>query len=76
MKKIPGTLYHLGLTSAKDGNLNLNIWYKNQLVFEKSSIREEHLINAMQMFCETKKGKKFEIYSLGSANKFMTYSNF
>ncbi len=54
MKKIPGTLYHLGLTSAKDGNLNLNIWYKNQLVFEKSGILEDHIINAIQMFFETK----------------------
>ena len=30
----------------------------------------------IQMFCETKRGSKFEIYSLGSGAKFMTYSNF
>ncbi|NVM17511.1 MAG: hypothetical protein HWN80_07330 [Candidatus Lokiarchaeota archaeon] len=36
-----------------------------------------YLFPMIQMFCETKKGKnKFEIYSLGSANKFMIYSNF
>ncbi len=35
-----------------------------------------YLFPMIQMFCETKKGAKFEIYSLGSANKFMTYSNF
>ncbi|MFX0031059.1 MAG: zinc finger-like domain-containing protein [Candidatus Hodarchaeota archaeon] len=35
-----------------------------------------YLFPLIQMFCETKKGKKFEIYSLGSANKFMIYSNF
>ncbi|TFF69053.1 MAG: hypothetical protein EU516_01680 [Promethearchaeota archaeon] len=35
-----------------------------------------YLFPLIQMFCETKKGSKFEIYSLGSANKFMIYSNF
>ena len=35
-----------------------------------------YLFPMIQMFCETKKGAKFEIYSLGSANKFMIYSNF
>jgi hypothetical protein len=35
-----------------------------------------YLFPMIQMFCETKKGSKFEIYSLGSGNKFMTYSNF
>lgn len=35
-----------------------------------------HLFPMIQMFCETKKGSKFEIYSLGSANKFIIYSNF
>ena len=54
MKKIPGTLYHLGLTSARDGNLNLNIWYRNQLVFERTGILEEQIISAIQMFFETK----------------------
>ena len=35
-----------------------------------------YLFPMIQMFCETKKGSKYEIYSLGSANKFMIYSNF
>lgn len=35
-----------------------------------------YLFPMIQMFCETKKGSKFEIYSLGSGNKFMIYSNF
>ncbi|MFX1277548.1 MAG: zinc finger-like domain-containing protein [Promethearchaeota archaeon] len=35
-----------------------------------------YLFPMIQMFCETKKGSKFELYSLGSGNKFMTYSNF
>ena len=35
-----------------------------------------YLFPMIQMFCETKRGSKFEIYSLGSGAKFMTYSNF
>jgi len=35
-----------------------------------------YLFPMIQMFCQTKRGSKFEIYSLGSGNKFMTYSNF
>ena len=35
-----------------------------------------YLFPMIQLMCQTKKGSKFEIYSLGSANKFMIYSNF
>ncbi len=35
-----------------------------------------YLFPMIQMFCETKRGSKFEIFSLGSGNKFMIYSNF
>ncbi|MFX1572052.1 MAG: zinc finger-like domain-containing protein [Promethearchaeota archaeon] len=35
-----------------------------------------YLFPMILMHAETKRGKKFEIYSLGSGDKFMTYSNF
>jgi RecJ-like exonuclease len=35
-----------------------------------------HLFPMIQMFCQTKKGSKFEIYSIGSGNKFMIFSDF
>ncbi len=35
-----------------------------------------YLFPMIQMFATTKRGSKFEIYSLGSGNKFMIYSNF
>jgi len=35
-----------------------------------------YLFPMIQMFAETKRGKRFEIYSLGSGTKFMVYSNF
>lgn len=41
-----------------------------------SIVTKIHLFPMIQMMCETKKGKSFEIYSLGSDKKFITYSNF
>lgn len=35
-----------------------------------------YLFPMIQMLAETKRGSKFEIYSIGSGNKFMVYSNF
>ncbi|MFX1328855.1 MAG: hypothetical protein ACFE91_12070 [Promethearchaeota archaeon] len=35
-----------------------------------------YLFPMIQMFCETKRGARFELYSLGSGDKFMVYSNF
>lgn len=35
-----------------------------------------YLFPMIQLFCQTKKGTKFEVYSIGSANKFIIYSNF
>ena len=35
-----------------------------------------YLFPMIQMYAETKRGKRFEIYSLGSGTKFMVYSNF
>ena len=54
MKKIPGTLYHFGLTSSKPDTLEINIWYKNELVFEKTGLMENEILNIIQMFFETK----------------------
>jgi Ras-related GTP-binding protein A/B len=54
LKKIPGTLYHLGITTAREGKLNIDIWYRNQLVFERTGIFEEQIINALQFFFESK----------------------
>ena len=35
-----------------------------------------YLFPMIHMMCETKRGSKFEIYSIGSGNKFMVYSTF
>ena len=54
MKKIPGTLYHFGLTISKTEKVEINIWYKNELVFEKTGLIETDLLSVIQSFFETK----------------------
>ncbi|MFX1278040.1 MAG: ADP-ribosylation factor-like protein [Promethearchaeota archaeon] len=54
MKKIPGTLYHLGITAARDGRLNIDIWYRNKLVLEKTGLVEKQILNTLQKFFESK----------------------
>ena len=54
MKKIPGTLFHLGISSSKDNRFLLNIWYRDQLVYEKSGLIKEAITNEIQFFFESK----------------------
>ncbi|MFX0003936.1 MAG: ADP-ribosylation factor-like protein [Promethearchaeota archaeon] len=54
MKKIPGTLYHFGITDTKNNTIGINIWYRSELVFEKTGILKEEIINTVQSFFETK----------------------
>ncbi|MFX1426982.1 MAG: ADP-ribosylation factor-like protein [Promethearchaeota archaeon] len=54
MKKIPGTLYHLGITAVRDGRLNIDIWNKNKLVFERTGLLEEEILKTLQNFFESK----------------------
>jgi len=52
MKKIPGTLYHFGITRSKEENVNINIWHRNQLVFEKIGVLKKEIITHLQTFLE------------------------
>ena len=73
-------------TEASLGYMNKNIskttgaarsdYKKNEKDKDAQITSQIHLFPMIQMFCETKRGSKFEIYSLGSGNKFMIYSNF
>jgi Ras-related GTP-binding protein A/B len=54
MKKVPGTLYHLGIAISRDNSLNLNLWYRNQLVHEKSGLKEEEILNELDFFFKSK----------------------
>lgn len=54
MKKVPGTLYHFGLTISSIGKIEINIWYKNELVFERTGLVEREILNTVQSFFETK----------------------
>ncbi len=39
-------------------------------------VSDIYLFPMIQLFCQTKKGSKFEVYSIGSEGKFIIYSNF
>jgi len=54
MKKIPGTLYQLRIESSKDNKYILNVWYRDQLIYEKTGLMKEVLINEVQFFFEGK----------------------
>ncbi|MFX1589183.1 MAG: ADP-ribosylation factor-like protein [Promethearchaeota archaeon] len=54
MRKIPGTLFNLGITSSKEDKFNLNIWYREQLVYEKTGLFREYITNEIQFFFESK----------------------
>jgi len=54
VKKIPGTLYNFGITSARENRLNINIWYRNELVFEKTGLSDGELVNNIQFFFESR----------------------
>ena len=52
MKKIPGTLFLLGVESSRENTFTLNVWYRDQLVYEKTGLKEEALTNEVQFFFE------------------------
>jgi len=52
MKKIPGTLFQLRIESSKDNKFILNIWYRDQLVYEKTGLIKEVITNEVQFFFE------------------------
>ncbi|MHA1240551.1 MAG: ADP-ribosylation factor-like protein [Promethearchaeota archaeon] len=54
MKKIPGTLFHLGISGSKDNRFLLSIWYRDQLVYEKTGLVKEAITNEVQFFFESK----------------------
>lgn len=53
MRKIPGTLYQFEITNPNNNSYNLKIEYRNQIVFEKTGLKEEELIeNVVEVFNE------------------------
>lgn len=45
MRKIPGTLHRIEIRSARDAMKHLVIYYRQELVFESTSIPEQDLVN-------------------------------
>ena len=54
MKKIPGTMYHFGLTNSIRETLSINIWYRNKIVFEQTGIFKEEILNIVKNYLESK----------------------
>jgi len=54
MKKIPGTLFQLEISGSNEKGFLLNIWYRDQLVYEKSRLEKDTLTNEIQFFFENK----------------------
>ena len=54
MKKIPGTLFQLRISGSKDNRFLLNVWYRDQLVYEKTGLLKEAITNEVQFFFESK----------------------
>jgi len=48
MKKIPGTLYQIEITSSKSEKLNLSMWYRREMVLERTGLIEEEIIEIIQ----------------------------
>ena len=54
MKKISGTLFQFEITSSNDNKFHLKIWYREQLVYEKTGLIKESITNEIQFFFESK----------------------
>ena len=53
MRKIPGTLYQFEITNPHNNSYHLKIEYRSQIVFEKTGLKKEQIIeNVVQVFNE------------------------
>ena len=48
MKKIPGTMYHIGITNSRNNKFNLSMWYRNELLLEKTGLMQEEMVTIIQ----------------------------
>ncbi len=55
MRKIPGSLFQLDLVKARsEGQVDINVFHLNELVFQKSGIIPEEVVNVIQNYLETR----------------------
>ncbi len=74
--KAEASLGYMNKNISKTIGAARNDYKKHEKDKEAQITSQIYLFPMIQMFCETKRGSKIEIYSLGSGNKFMIYSNF
>jgi len=54
MKKIPGTMYHIGITNSRDSKFNLSMWYRNETILEKTGLIQEEMVTIIQNLFESR----------------------
>lgn len=74
--KAEASLGYMNKNISKTIGAARNDYKKHEKDKEAQITSQIYLFPMIQMMATTKRGTKFEIYSLGSGNKFMIYSNF
>lgn len=74
--KAEGSLGYWDKNVKKTINAAGNDYKKNEKDKDTKIMSQIYLFPMIQLNCVSKRGKKFEIFSIGSENKFMIYSNF
>ncbi len=54
MKKIPGTMYHIGITNSRNNKFNLSMWYRNETILEKTGLIQEEMVTIIQNLFESR----------------------
>ena len=54
MKKIPGTMYHIGITNSRDSKFNLSMWYRNEIILEKTGLIQEEMVTIILNLFESR----------------------
>ncbi|MHA1147792.1 MAG: hypothetical protein ACTSR8_06065 [Promethearchaeota archaeon] len=74
--KAEASLGYFNKNMKKTISVSKSDYNKYQKDSQAEIISQIYLFPMIQLFCETKRGSKFEIYSIGSGNKFIVYSDF
>lgn len=74
--KAEASLGYTNKNMKKTISVSKSDYNKYQKDGQSEIISQIYLFPMIQLFCETKRATKFEIYSIGSGNKFIVYSDF
>jgi len=75
-QKAEASLGYMNKSIKKTISTTASDYQKTQKAADSEVVSPIHLFPMIVLFCETKRGSKFEIYSVGSGSKFRVYSSF